>query len=399
MDYVKKIDQANHSRESADKLPRLMIIGGPDVDKRIEMMDLLCGEFSCAAVGSTPDLKKCFESKGYPYWCYQLSRKYNPLADIRSIIQLFFIIRRFRPDIVHCFDTVPCLVGRIAAFLVGVSKIIGTLPGLGTLYTFSTPSIRRKRAIIRLYHKLSCHLSHRTVFQNSDDQRTFIEEGIVSSQKSHLIHGSGVSKDRFGPNTFGSEVRRQARQHLGIDDQSEVITMVTRLTRSKGILDLADAAPHVYAQRPFCRILIAGPRETEALDSLNPDEMNKLQANLDWVGDKVNIPELMAASDIFVFPSYYREGIPRVLIEAAFANVPIVTTNNVGCREVVEHGVSGILVEPRHPENLAKGILQVLNDPESARCFAVAARENALQRFELHTIVENHRALYKGDRG
>lgn len=378
----------------AGRRRRLLIVGGPDVDRRLPLMAELADRFACAAAGSDPERAPRFAERGFAYASYRLTRRFNLLADARSIVELRRIVRRLRPEVVHCFDTKPCVVGRLAAALVRVPVIVGTLPGLGALYTYASPAVRRRRAVFEVLHRWSSRRSDGTVFQNRDDRDLFVGRGIVAAERAFLIPGSGVPAEPFAGGVDPA-ARAAIRRRLELPGDAEVVTLVTRLIRSKGVLDLARAAPLLRAERPRAEVVVVGPRDPETLDALDEGELAELRRAVRWLGERSDVAEILAASDVFAFPSYYREGVPRVLVEAALARLPIVTADSVGCREVVEHGRTGLLVEPRRPELLARAVARLLDEPGLGRRLAVAARERALERFALGPIAERHRRLYE----
>jgi len=374
--------------------PRLMLIGGPDVDSRLELMDRLARHFELAAVGSEPRLAVRFRDR-YPYFDYPLARGFDLPADRRSMGELSPLIGRWAPDIVHCFDTKPCVVGRLAARRVKVPVVLGTLPGLGALYTYDTPAIRQRREVFRRLHTLASRRSGLTLFYNAEDRQIFVDRQIVSPQQSRVIDGSGVAANRFARLAEEPTYRAKARRKLGLVAGERLVLAVARLIRSKGVLDLASAASAIRDAHPNCRIWWAGGQDREALDALDDAQLTTLRQQLEWLGRRDDIEDLLAAADVFVFPSFYREGIPRALIEAAFAGLPIVTTDHVGCREVVANHRSGLLVPARHPAQLAQAVLHLLRDRPAAERYGRRARRLALERFELGKIARQLSKIYR----
>lgn len=373
--------------------PRLLIVGGPDVDSRLELMDRLADDFELAAAGSEPRLAEPFHRR-HPYFHYSLSRGFDLTADRRSVSDLQTLIARWAPDVVHCFDTKPSVVGRLAARRARVPVVLGTLPGLGALYSYDTPSIRQRREVFRRLHRLAGRFSQLTLFYNLEDLELFVERGIVAAPKSRVIDGSGVSAERFAGLSTRPDRRATARRRLGLGDNQPLVLAVGRLIRAKGPLDLAAAARTIRTAHPDCQIWWAGREDPEALDALDPAELARISREVKCLGPRSDLEDLLAAADVFVFPSFYREGIPRALIEAAFAGLPIVTTDNVGCREVVIDQHSGLLVPPRRPGPLARAVLDLLNDRQVAQSYGRSAGREARQRFELGRIAHQLRLIY-----
>jgi glycosyltransferase involved in cell wall biosynthesis len=376
-------------------MPKVVLVGGIDVDARIELMRCLSNDFELSALGSLEALYESFSKEGFKYSTYNLGRGANPLQDIITIIQLFFIFRKQKPQLVHTFDTKPCVWARIAARLAGVPVVMGTLPGLGSLYGNDSLFNSLVRAVYEKLQQYACHISDLTMFQNSDDAHQFIDAGVVPAKKVIIVPGSGVATERFSPEQVPEAKRKTLRAELGLRSDEIVVTMVSRLIRSKGVLEFATAARNIRCQYPDVRFLLVGPVDNDSMDRLNPAEIEQVKQSVTWTGPRRDIPEILAMSNIFVLPSTYREGIPRVLLEAASMGLPIVTTNSPGCNEVVENGFNGYLVPAHDPNALSQAIERLVKQPELRTIFGHFSRQLALERFDLTVIAEQIREAYQ----
>jgi len=375
--------------------PTVMLVGGPDVDSRIELMRELGGDFDLVAVGTAAEQQSVFHEAGFAYQIYPLNRRVNPYADLRTVLFLTRLFRRYRPDILHAFDTKPCVVARLAARLAGVPVVVGTLPGLGSLYANGGIAIQATRVIYEQLQRIACHLSDLTIFQNHEDALEFVDRRIVPSARSSVIPGSGVSTDLFDPAKVSESDRQRVRAELGVPADALLITMVSRLIRSKGVVEFSAAANQVQENHPKVKFLIIGPEDHESLDRLTPSELAQITQVVAWPGVRKDIRAVLAASDIFVLPSFLREGIPRALLEAASLGLPIVTTDSPGCNQVVEHGVNGFLVPVRDPVTLAQAIAHLIAEPEMRRRFGRASRRRAVAHFDLPKIASQIRSIYR----
>ncbi len=375
---------------------RVMLVGGPDVNARIPLMQVFrkTGALNVMAAGSEPGLADEFARSGFPYFSYPLHRAVNPVADLRTLYALVWLFRRVRPDVVHTFDTKPCVWGRLAARLAGVPIVVGTLPGLGSLYTTDSAMTRTVRFVYERLQKIACHLSDATIFQNQDDARLFVRRGLAPASKTHVIPGSGVRTDIFDPARVPRDAQRRLREELDLAPHTLVVTMIARLIRSKGVMEFAEAAARVIDQREDVRFVLVGPDDQASVDRLDSVEKERLTRHVHWLGPRQDVPVILAITDVFVLPTYYREGIPRVLLEAASMGVPIVTTDVPGCREVVEHNRTGFLVPPRDVPSLAQAILYLLDNAALRRRFGAAARRRARTLFDLKRIAFDTHALY-----
>jgi glycosyltransferase involved in cell wall biosynthesis len=382
-----------------------MLVGGPDVDARIELMKSLEADFDLRAVGTADSLKANFARAGFEYDTYSLSRGVNPFTDILAVIALIRLFRQRRPELVHTFDTKPSVFGRIAARLAGVPVVIGTLPGLGSLYVDEKVPISTRviRAIYELLQRISCALSDLTLFQNQQDIQQFTAKGIVSAAKSRVIPGSGVRTDVFDPDKIDVSERERVRSELGIAPGALAVTMISRLIRTKGVMEFVAAAEIVSKSHPEVTFLLVGPADSDSVDRLTPEELDRLKQTVRWPGARKDIPVILAASDIFVLPSFYREGIPRVLLEAASIGLPIVTTDSPGCNDVVENDANGFLVSIRNPTAIADAVTHLVEQPELRARFGRESRRRAVELFDLAKIAAQTRSVYqsmlKGQRG
>jgi len=356
-------------------------------------MQRLNGSFDVCAVGTEPSLEATLSEAGFRYRGYKMSRGANPLLDLRALWQLGWIFRAERPDVVHTFDTKPCVWGRVAAKLARVPVVVGTLPGLGSLYAGQTPKIRLLRFVYQPLQKLACRWSDATTFQNEDDLREFERRSVVRRGRGLLIPGSGVQTELFPP--ADRETIRLRRAGLGLGESAVVAVMVSRILRAKGVLDFAAAGLRAAAENGALRFVLVGDEDRASLDALTPAELDLLRTSTTWLGHRDDVPEILAIADIFVFPSFYREGVPRALLEASAAGLPLVAADMPGSRDVVEDGVNGFLVAPHDPDAIARAVLELAGSPELRRRFAERSRERAVSRFDLSVIADRTESLYR----
>jgi glycosyltransferase involved in cell wall biosynthesis len=375
--------------------PRVLIVGGVDVRARLPLMERLRDEFDLVALGAGPE--PAFEGTGFRYRSYAAGQdaRVSPLDDARAFLALARIFRDERPQIVHAFDTKAGVWGCLAARLAGVPSAIGTVNGLGFLFRHET---LRERLISRAYQtlqRLACSASRATVFQNPDDARVFVEAGITRAERVVLVPGSGVETARLDPARFPAADRARLRASLGIADEDLVVIMVTRVIRSKGVLELLAAARALRESHPRLRFVLVGADEPGSMDRLAPDELEALERELHWLGPRDDVPALLAAADVMAFPSGYGEGIPRVLLEAASMALPIVTTDSPGCREVVDPGVTGLRIPIGDAAALSSAIAALADDAPLRARLGTNARDRACERFDLDVVAERTRQLYR----
>src|SRR5207248_119447 len=192
-----------------------------------------------------------------------------------------------------------------------------------------------------------------TIFQNQTDADEFLGKGVVPRDRWAVVPGSGVRTGVYDPARFSPADRRQTRAGLGVPDGALLVTMISRVLRTKGVQEFAAAAAEVKRRHPDAHFLLVGPSDEKSLDRLSPRELAELAGAVNWPGPRSDVAHVLAATDIFVLPTFYREGIPRVLLEAASMGLPLITTRSPGCVEVVEEGVNGWLVPVRDAGALA----------------------------------------------
>lgn len=373
---------------------RVLLVGGPDVHLRLDLMDKLSTEFDVQAVGSTHALRKVFHSRSYQYHFYTLSRRLNVVADIWGVFQLIKILRKQKPDIVHTFATKPNIWGRLAAFLAGVPIVIGTIPGLGSLYAFDTPTTRLIRPLYEIVQRFICKHSTLTIFQNSDDLEQLVSAEVVHPEKAQIVHGSGVDTEQFDPSQVSVTSVESLKNELGIDNEQTVVTMISRITKSKGVMDFVNAAQQIKEHSPTVEFLLIGYAD-DSIDKLSREDIDKLNRHVIWPGPRNDIPTVLSASDIFVLPTAYREGIPRVLLEATSMALPVVTTRTPGCRDIVEHGVTGLVIEPGNVQELVSSIQQLIDAPNVRHQFGESAQRRTRKLFSLAAVSAETESIYK----
>jgi glycosyltransferase involved in cell wall biosynthesis len=302
------------------------------------------------------------------------------------------LIAELRPDIVQSFDTKPNLLTPLAVR--GQVPIVRTINGLG--WTFSSHSARALmlRPIFCGLQWLSSFWTAATVFQNHDDRTFFERYRLLGHGEKRVIAGSGIDIGAFAAARHLGPSAVTMRQELGLQS-AEVVMFVGRLTRQKGIPTLLKAVPKVLAKRPDARFVLIGPWQSEGPFAVDESEIRRLGSEVVVLGKRQDVPSLLGMADVFAFPTEYREGIPRVLLEAGLAGLPIVASRMPGCTDVVQDGWNGYLVAPRDPDALADRIVDLLSDRAHAK--GMGARSAALvrERFALSGVVEQYCDLYR----
>ncbi|MEW6642043.1 MAG: glycosyltransferase family 4 protein [Pseudomonadota bacterium] len=370
----------------------LLCIGGADHELRIPFLLALRDRgLRITAAGTGPSAP--FARHGLDYRSFRFDRFINPRADAIAIRALRALMTDVRPDLVQSFDTKPNLLVPIAARTLPGVKTVRTINGLGQVYSSRSATAWALRWVFPTLHRLAARSTALTIFQNRDDQTFFERHRMTGKGPSRLIPGSGIDIAAFDHALAAGSSPHTLREELGLGD-AEVVITVTRMTRQKGIPTLLDAAALVHQARPSVRFLLVGPSEGEGPSAVTATEIARHAPYVQWIGPRSDIPALLRLADAFAFPTEYREGVPRVLLEAALAELPIVTTRMPGCSDVVRDGWSGVLVPPRQPPLLAARILEMLRDRDAARAMGVRAGQWVRQEFGLTLTVDRYVQAY-----
>ncbi len=372
--------------------PHVLILGGEDHRLRIPFI-IECKKRGFQVTAAGTEEAAPFEKANISYHRYAFDRFVNPLADLTAIRAVAKIIRDLQPDIVQTFDTKPNLFGPVAARMAGNKRVVRTINGLGWVYSSKSASALVLRPVFEILHKVTAPWTAVTVFQNRDDQVFFEQRNLIGRGGNELIPGSGIDVAEFEQASRNSASIEELRETFGLGNAPIVLT-VTRLSRTKGVPTLLEAAAIMHKRRPDVRFLLVGARETEGKHAVSEAEIEKHAPYVIATGPRSDVAALMAGADIFALPTELREGIPRVLLEAALAAIPIVTTDMPGCVDVVQDSVSGFLVPPRDPNRLADKILCLLDDREKAREMAERARDKIKRDMSLDVVVARYTTAY-----
>ena len=306
----------------------------------------------------------------------------NPLKELWGIFQLIFVLLKEKPDIVHTVSPKGMLYGGLAARITGVNSLVVAISGMGYLYT-NTGNIL-KRVFVKCINKVTSfifsHPNKVVIVQNLNDQQQILGYESVEASDVYLIPGSGVQIENFqNINTKGKGV----------------VLFPARLLRDKGVLEFVDAARALKAKGHKWRFVLAG-----SANYANPSAVSKIVVDawvkegiVEWYGHVHDMIPLYAESDIVCLPSY-REGMPKVLLEAAASGKAVVTTDVIGCREAIIDQQTGILVPVKNVDKLVEALETLILDKEKRVRFGNKGRELAKQKFSIESVIETTFAIY-----
>jgi glycosyltransferase involved in cell wall biosynthesis len=370
-----------------------MYVGGEDVRFRIPLLKFLNQHgFNMSVAGS--ENGSIFKVHGIEYHTYQLGRGLQPFADMRSIFDLMRIFRKHKVDIVHAFDTKPGLLVPVAAIFSGIPIIVKTIAGMG--YVFSSHDVLALilKPAYHLLQRLMSKITDMTVFQNKDDADYFIRHKMVQKDRQQIILSSGIDLSAFDRKRIDHYKIAALKSELGIEHQV-VIILVSRLVRNKGIKEYLEAARQVRYKYQDTIFLLVGPYESEGKQAIPSSLIKQYSKDVLYLGRRDDVYELLAISDIFVLPSYYREGVPRVLLEASAMGMPIITTDMPGCREVVKNGWNGMLVPICNVKVLTESLEWLINHKEQRHLMGERGKDYTEENFNLDKVARAHIELYR----
>jgi glycosyltransferase involved in cell wall biosynthesis len=327
-----------------------------------------------------------FAEHGIRWEVLQMDRaSLNPLREAVTVHHLTRLLRRERPQLIHNF-TVKCAVyGALAARLAGVPAVVNAVAGMGYVYASNGLKARVLRPVVNaLMRSTLGHGDSRLILQNPDDAAALTESGLVPPDRIRIIRSSGVNVDRFRP--------------VAHDDTAPLrVLLAARLLREKGVGEFVEAARMLRQRGRNVQFLLAGTPDSGNPSSFAHHEVDRWHREglIDWLGHVDDMPALMRTVHVMALPSYYREGVPRSLIEGAASGLCLITTDLPGCREVVTgHGVDGLQVPPRDAPSLAALLMQLDDDRPLVKRLGAKARERAERHFDERLVIDRTLEVY-----
>jgi glycosyltransferase involved in cell wall biosynthesis len=303
----------------------------------------------------------------------------RPDQEAAAVLALIRLYRRLRPDLVHLVALKAVVLGGLAARIAAVPATVATVAGLGHVFVTGGPMLRR---LFRLALRLAVPARARVIVQNSDDYAELSRNRYLS-RRLVLIRGSGVDLARFQPAPEPQE--------------PVVVLMAARLLWTKGVGEYVEAAGRLKSQGVSARFLLAGRSDAGNPAVVAPEKIEEWARTgaVEWLGERDDVPELMAASHVVCLPTFYGEGVPKVLIEAAASGRPIVATDMPGCREIVRHDENGLLIPSRDANALAAALARLIADPALRRRLGARGRAIAAADFGVEAVIGETLAVYR----
>jgi glycosyltransferase involved in cell wall biosynthesis len=304
----------------------------------------------------------------------------SPVRELHLLYCYLQLVRELRPRALLGFTIKPNIYGALAARVAAV-PVITNVTGLGLVFTRAGPL----RSMVGVLYRIAFRNCRRVFFQNRESRDLFLSLGFIREDQALLLPGSGVDLERFAP--------RQGRK--ATDEAQFTFLLPSRLMWQKGIAEYCEAARWFRSNRPSVRFQLLGPIEPAWNKAGIPKEQIERwqQQGIEYLGSTDDVRPFFAAADCIVLPSYYPEGVPRALIEAAAMGKPVITTDMPGCRDVVDPGRTGYICEPRSAESLVCAMLQMVDlSPKERRAMGKRGREKAEREFDERLVIDAYLA-------
>lgn len=293
-------------------------------------------------------------------------------GDLRYLSELKKIMKQHRPDLVFSYTIKPVVYGSIAAKACKVPHISAMVTGLGRVYASGGIKTKMIRAITKMLYKKAFSGCENVIFQNDDDIKELVAQHYLPAEKAKKVDGSGVNMQRFCQSPLPSQ---------------PVFLMVSRIIREKGVMEYCLAAREVKKDFPQARFILLGGFD-QSIGALKKEDIQPFidDGSIEFPGEVKDPVSFYHQASVFVLPSYYREGLPRTILEAMSCARAIITTDWPGCREAVIDGENGYLIEIKNAEMLADRMKRFAADPALLQRMAQASNDRCKKTYEVGIV-------------
>lgn len=309
------------------------------------------------------------------YDIYMNNKGTNPKEDIKTLIEFYNLYKKIKPNVVLNYTIKPNIYGNIACGLLGI-KTINNISGLGTV--FIKESLVTK--IAKWLYRYSLGKSSKVFFQNSDDRNLFVNNRLVEFAKSDLLPGSGIDTNKFVPIKYDKK------------DNTFRFLLIARMLWDKGVGEYVEAAKILKNKYSNIEFQLLGSLDATNNTAISKEQMQSWtdESLVNYLGTTDNVKNFIKKADCIVLPSY-REGTPRTLLESASMGKPIVTTNVVGCKEVVDDSINGFLCEVKNAFDLADKMEMMFSLSDKERTsMGKMGREKMINQFEEKIVINKY---------
>ncbi len=322
---------------------------------------------------------------GFICHAWNIERKsMNLFQNVARLLDLYSLLKSIKPDIVHAITIKPNISVGLIAHITIIPYVL-SITGTGVIFSGNSFAIRLARPIVRgLYKLANSKVRRKLIFENFTDRDYFVHTGLCQDYEAVAILGSGVNTEEF------KQVPEKHRH-------KPVLLFAARLLWDKGLGDLVEAGKQLRKRGIDFSIQVAGIVDQDTINAIAQETLDKWHTNglIECLGTVKNMPVLIAEANIVVLPTFYGEGVPRILIEAASCGRAIVTTDMPGCREIVEDQVNGLLVPPKNVEKLTNALAKLLKSSELRIKMGQQGRHKVKRDFSEQKVISETMALYQ----
>lgn len=310
-----------------------------------------------------------------------LPRFHSFFSDILFFLSVYMFFRKNSFDVVHNMTIKPNIYGTIAARLAGVPRIFCLVPGSGYIFSEKSSMLSNfLKFLIKKLYRVAMFSCEKIWFQNQDDLDEFCKSKIIKKSQGVVILSSGVDIHKYSQKNLTQKRCGYWRSKFNIRDSDKVILMVAaRLIQSKGVEVFLNVAKQFEANNIDCKFVLVAPTDKSSYEASNQSifQDSGLDNFIYWSDFVEDIEHVIGISTVVCLPSYYREGVPRILLEAMALSKPIITTLSPGCKETVRHGQNGFLVKPKDIEDLKEKLINLISSDSDIFNFGLYSRHLA----------------------
>ena len=308
---------------------------------------------------------------------------FNLIKAFYSLIQIFFLLKKIKPDILHVISLKPVIFGGLISFITPIKSLVISITGLGSMFINKGIFYNFREYIFKTFYKVIFLFSNlKVILQNKDDLNYLIKKSNLKKKDVQIIKGSGVNLNKF--------------KFSNIPKGSPIILMASRIIKDKGVFEYIEAIRILKKKNFNGKFFLIGN-----IDNDNPSAISNSLIRL-WKKKKMiiylkhqqNIIKYIKKSSIVVLPSY-REGFPKILMEAAACGRPVITTNVPGCKDAIVNRVTGYLIPVKKSKPLADLIFNLSKKRNTLKKMGIDARIHAEKNFDVNNVVSKHLSIYK----
>jgi glycosyltransferase involved in cell wall biosynthesis len=318
-----------------------------------------------------------FQDYDFEYYEIAMNNKgTNPIEDLKLTISYYKILKEIKPDLMLNYTIKPNVYGTIAAKLLKIPTI-NNIAGLGTLFVNENFITK----IAKYLYKYSQDKASKVFFQNNEDFELFTSLGLVDIKKSDVLPGSGVNTEKFKP----------IKKTKNLD--KIVLLLISRMLWDKGVGEYVEAARILTKKYPNVEFQLLGFLDVANNSAISKEQMDTWtkEGIINYLGTSDNVQNEISNADCMVLPSFYREGTPRTLLESASMAKPIVTTDNIGCKDVINDGETGYLCKIKDSTDLASKLELIINMSEEERkTMGQKGREKIKKEFDEEIVINKY---------